>query len=100
MTLAERVKQMTDASNRRPIIRMNVQRFNDLVKGSPRNYSVIAMFTALSSQRGCAICGAANDEFAIVANSFRFNSQVYSDKLFFALVDFDEAGPIFQAVVM
>jgi len=65
MTLSDRVKQLTDLSNKRPIIRMNAQKFNDLVKGTPRNYSVIAMFTALSPQRGCAICGAANDEFAI-----------------------------------
>lgn len=98
LTLADRVQQMTDFSNKRPIIRMNVQKFNDLVKGTPRNYSVIVMFTALSAQRGCQICGAAHDEFSIVANSFRFNSQVYSNKLFFALVDFDEAGSIFQAM--
>ena len=77
---------------------MNAAKFNEYVKGSPRNYSVVVMFTALSPQRGCSICGAANEEFNIVANSFRFNSQVYSNKLFFALVDFDEAGNIFQAM--
>lgn len=98
MSLGERVQQLTDLSNKRPVIRMNVQKFNDLVKGTPRNYSVIVMFTALSAQRGCAICGPANDEFSIVANSFRFNSQIYSNKLFFALVDFDECGSIFQSV--
>jgi len=98
LTLNDRVQQLTDLSNKRPIIKMNVQKFNDFVKGSPRNYSVIAMFTALSPQRGCQICGAAHEEYLIVANSFRFNSQVYSNKLFFALVDFDEAGPIFQSM--
>jgi len=98
LSLAERVQHLTDLSNKRPVIRMNVAKFNEYVKGAPRNYSVIAMFTALSAQRGCSICGAANEEFTIVANSFRFNSQVYSNKLYFALVDFDEAGPIFQAM--
>jgi oligosaccharyltransferase complex subunit gamma len=98
LSLAERVQQLTDLSNKRPVIRMNVAKFNEYVKGTPRNYSVIAMFTALSPQRGCSICGAANEEFTIVANSFRFNSQVFSNKLFFALVDFDEAGPIFQSM--
>jgi len=98
LTLNERVQQLTDLSNKRPIIRMNVAKFNEFVKGVPRNYSVIAMFTALSAQRGCAICGPANDEFTIVANSFRFNSQVYSNKLFFALVDFDECQSIFQSM--
>ncbi|ODM95961.1 Magnesium transporter protein 1 [Orchesella cincta] len=98
LSLGERVQQLTDFSNKRPVIRMNVQKFNDLVKGTPRNYSVIVMFTALSPARGCAICGPANDEFSIVANSFRFNSQIYSNKLFFALVDFDECGSIFQSL--
>lgn len=98
ISLAERVQQMTELSNKRPVIRMNPAKFNEFVKGSPRNYSVIVMFTALKGERGCSICGAANDEFQIVANSFRFNSQVYSNKLFFALVDFDEAGSIFQQV--
>ena len=98
LSLAERVQQLTDLSNKRPIVRMNVAKFNEFVKGTPRNYSVIAMFTALSPQRGCSICGPANEEFTIVANSFRFNSQVFSNKLFFALVDFDEAGSIFQAM--
>lgn len=100
MSLGERVQQLTDLSNKRPIIRMNVQKFNDLVKGTPRNYSVVVMFTALSPARGCAICGPANDEFSIVANSFRFNSQIYSNKLYFALVDFDECGSIFQSVML
>ncbi|CAG7837670.1 unnamed protein product [Allacma fusca] len=98
LSLAERVQQLTDLSNKRPVIRMNVAKFNEYVKGTPRNYSVVAMFTALSPQRGCSICGAANEEFTIVANSFRFNSQVFSNKLFFALVDFDEAGSIFQSM--
>lgn len=98
LTLNERVQQMTELSNKRPIIRMNVNKFNEFVKGVPRNYSVIAMFTALSASRGCSICGPANDEFTIVANSFRFNSQIYSNKLFFALVDFDECQSIFQSM--
>lgn len=98
LSISERVQRLTDLSNKRPVIRMNVDKFNEFVKGTPRNYSVVAMFTALSPQRGCSICGAANEEFTIVANSFRFNSQVYSNKLFFALVDFDEAGSIFQSM--
>jgi hypothetical protein len=39
----------------------------------------------------------ANDEFQIVANSFRY-SQIYSNKLFFAVVDFDEGPDVFQMV--
>ena len=36
--------------------RLNGRKFNDLVKGAPRNYSIIVMFTALSASRQCAIC--------------------------------------------
>ena len=39
----------------------------------------------------------ANEEFTIVANSFRY-SQTYSNKLFFAMVDFDEGSDVFQMV--
>lgn len=39
----------------------------------------------------------ANDEFVIVANSFRY-LQSHSKKLFFASVDFDEGSDVFQMV--
>ena len=37
------------------------------------------------------------DEYQIVANSFRYQQQ-FTDKLFFSLVDFDEAQDVFQLV--
>lgn len=40
----------------------------------------------------------AHEEFVTVANSFRY-SQFYSNKLFFATVDFDEGSDVFQMVV-
>lgn len=42
-------------------------------------------------------CRQANDEFQIVANSWRY-SQQYSNRLFFALVDYDEGADVFQSV--
>lgn len=39
----------------------------------------------------------ANDEFNIVANSFRY-SQTYSNKLYFVSIDFDEGSDVFQLV--
>ena len=96
-SLASRVEQLTDLSNRRPVIRLNGNRFRDLVKASPRNYSIIVMFTALESGRQCAICKQASDEYQLVANSYRF-SPVFSNKLFFAMVDFDEGPDVFQSM--
>ncbi|RXG70016.1 Magnesium transporter protein 1 [Armadillidium vulgare] len=53
------------------------------------------MFTALAPSRQCGICRYANDEYQLVANSWRY-SQSYSNKLYFALVDFDEGQEVFQ----
>ncbi|CAH0561407.1 unnamed protein product [Brassicogethes aeneus] len=94
-TLAERVQQLTDMTNKRPILRFNANKFREFVKTAPRNYSVIIMFTAMAAQRQCMVCRQANDEFSAVATSFRY-SQAYSNKLFFGVVDFDEGSDIFQ----
>lgn len=53
------------------------------------------MFTALQPSRQCVICRPANDEYQIVANSYRYSTS-YSNKLFFAMVDFDEGSDVFQ----
>jgi len=95
-TLNDRVKQMVDLSLRRPVIRMNTDKFRDLIKAAPRNYSVVVMFTALAAQRQCAICKMAHDEFQIVANSYHYSHMGSSKALFFAMVDFDEGFDVFQ----
>jgi oligosaccharyltransferase complex subunit gamma len=95
--LGERVQQLTELSARRPIIRLTGEKFRTYVgsKSQPRNYSFVVMMTALSSQRQCQICRQAHDEFAIVANSWRFSPQ-FSNKLFFGMVDYDEGSDVFQ----
>lgn len=84
-------------ANKKAVLKFNVNRFRDFVKTTPRNYSIIVMFTAMAPQRQCVVCKHASDEFTIVANSFRY-SQSYSNKLFFAVVDFDEGAEVFQMV--
>lgn len=92
-SLGERVQQLTGMSAKRAVIRLNAERFKTLVKAAPRNYSVIVQFTALSPMRSCAICRQANEEFTIVANSWRYSSS-FTNKLFFAMVDFDEGQEV------
>uniref|UniRef100_A0A224XS00 Putative magnesium transporter protein 1 n=1 Tax=Panstrongylus lignarius TaxID=156445 RepID=A0A224XS00_9HEMI len=94
-SLSERVQQLTEMNYKRSVLKFNGVRFKEYVKTAPRNYSVVVMFTAMAPARQCTICRHANDEFLIVANSFRY-SQVYSNKLFFAMVDFDEGSDVFQ----
>lgn len=96
-TLGERVQLLMDMNAKRPVLKFNLQKFRDFVKTSPRNYSVVIMFTALAPARQCAICRHAHDEYTILANSFRY-SQAYSNNLFFAMVDFDEGSDVFQAL--
>lgn len=45
----------------------------------------------------CILSREANNEYQILANSWRY-SQQYSNKLFFAMVDFDEGPDVFNAV--
>ncbi|XP_066591316.1 tumor suppressor candidate 3 [Prorops nasuta] len=94
-SLADRVQQLTEMAMKKPVLKFNGAKFKEYIRTTPRNYSVIVMFTAMAPMRQCQICGHANDEFTIVANSFRY-SQSYTNKLFFASVDFDEGSDVFQ----
>ena len=94
-TLDEKVSQLMDLSHKRSLIRMNGQKFKDYVRATPKNYSVVVMFTAMSAQRQCSIYKQAADEFQMVSNSYRY-SPAFSNKLFFAMVDFDEGPDVFQ----
>ena len=95
--LADKVSQLVDLSTKKSVIKLNGNKFRDFVKSAPRNYSIIVMFTALSASRQCAICKQAADEYQLVANSYRY-SQLFSNKLFFAMVDFDEGPDVFQSM--
>ncbi|RWS15392.1 tumor suppressor candidate 3-like isoform X2, partial [Dinothrombium tinctorium] len=95
--LAERVEFLTDTSFKNPVMKFSEETFRTFVisKSIPRNYSFVIMMTALMPQRQCQICRHADEEFRIVANSWRY-SPMFSNKLFFGSVDFDECPRIFQ----
>ncbi|CAF2093450.1 unnamed protein product [Rotaria magnacalcarata] len=95
--LSEKVRQLTDLSLQRPLIRLNSERFKYYVTSQPRNYSVFVMLTALAPERKCGICQDAHNEYELVARSYRY-SNAFSKSVFFAMVDFDEASDIFQSL--
>ncbi|XP_059577761.1 tumor suppressor candidate 3 isoform X3 [Alligator mississippiensis] len=97
--LAEKVEQLMEWSSRRSVIRMNGDKFRRFIKAPPRNYSVIVMFTALQPQRQCSVCRQANEEYQVLANSWRYSS-AFSNKLFFTIVDYDEGADVFQQLNM
>ncbi|KAI4833008.1 hypothetical protein KUCAC02_015941 [Chaenocephalus aceratus] len=90
---------MMEWSSRRSVVRMNGDKFRRFVKAPPRNYSVIVMFTALQPQRQCSVCRQANEEYQVLANSWRYSS-AFSNKLFFTVVDYDEGADVFQQLNM
>uniref|UniRef100_UPI00358F17DD tumor suppressor candidate 3-like n=1 Tax=Myxine glutinosa TaxID=7769 RepID=UPI00358F17DD len=99
MLLSEKVQQLMDWTSRRSVIRLNGDKFRRYVKSPPRNYSVVVMFTALEPQRQCVVCRHASEEMQILANSWRYSGS-FSNRLFFAMVDFDEGPDVFQQLNM
>jgi len=95
--LNDKTQQLMDWSQKKPVIRMDGNKFRTYCRSSPRNYSIIVMLTALQAQRQCSVCRQASDEFQIVANSWRYSNQ-FSNKLFFAMVDYDEGSDVFSSL--
>lgn len=79
-------------------IRLTGKTFDKYVKSANRDYSIIGMTTALASGRGCVVCGDANIQYNILVKSYvKYNKAILNEKkLFFALIDFDEAGEVFH----
>ena len=98
--LDEQVQQLNDLMERRPIVRLNAEKFRKYIgsQSIPRNYSFIVMMTALSPQRSCQICRQAHEEFLITANSYRVSPHAQSKRLYFGLVDYDEGSDIFSSL--
>ncbi|ESO98127.1 hypothetical protein LOTGIDRAFT_239089 [Lottia gigantea] len=96
-SLGDKVSQLTEWNNKKSVIRLTGDKFRELVKTPPKNYSVIVMLTALQAKRQCSVCKQANEEYIIVANSWRY-SQQFSNKLFFTMVDYDEGPEVFQSL--
>ncbi|RXN23765.1 magnesium transporter 1 [Labeo rohita] len=97
--LSEKVSQMMEWASKRAVIRLNGEKFRRLIRAPPRNYSVIIMFTALQPQRQCGVCKQADEEYQILANSWRYSS-AFTNRIFFAMVDFDEGSDVFQMLNM
>ena len=51
-----KVQQLIDWNSRRSVITLSSEKFSSYVRTKPRNYSVIATFTALKPQRQCSVC--------------------------------------------
>ena len=54
--LEQKIQGLVELSARRPVIRLNGEKYRQYVKSAPKNYSIIVMLTALAPQRQCSIC--------------------------------------------
>ncbi|KRY70189.1 Magnesium transporter protein 1 [Trichinella pseudospiralis] len=96
LSLEEKVTFMQDWLAKRSVLRLNNAKFQQYVRSSPRNYSVIILLTS-QSNRQCRICGVVQDEFEVVASSYRFTN-MNSKRLYFVLADYEEAGEVFHTL--
>lgn len=96
--LQEKIRQLSDWTNQRTVIKLDNGKFNSHVKGTPRNYSIIMMLTTLHSQRQCQMCRQAMDEFTVVANSWRYGKNFVDGLVFFTVADYDDTPDIFTSL--
>ena len=96
--LDEKYAKLVEMSSSENVLHFNGNRFRKFARNSPRNYSMIIMFTALSTSRGCKICKQVSDEFYVAADSHRISSrkQEKLQRTFFVSIDFDSAPDVFQ----
>jgi len=93
--LTEKIEQLTEWSLKKPVVKLNYEKFKHYVKSAPRNYTIVVMLTALNPQRQCQVCKPANEEYQMLAQSWRYSAQ-FSNKLFFTMVDYDDAPDVFK----
>ncbi|EGT56598.1 hypothetical protein CAEBREN_29724 [Caenorhabditis brenneri] len=55
-TLDEKVQNLIDLTSRTSVVKFNMDKWKNLVRMQPRNYSMDVIFTALSPGVNCPIC--------------------------------------------
>ncbi len=68
-SLDERVRGLQEWLYKKPVVNMNMDRWKTYVRSTPRNYSMMVMFTALSQGVNCPICKCVNHLPKLICNS-------------------------------
>ena len=71
--------------------------FTDLT-GTPRDYTLVALLTAMPAQFGCQLCREFQPEFDIVARSWTSGDKKGNSKVLFGTLDFPDGKSTFQKV--
>lgn len=89
-----RYKKLIEMNSEESIIRLDSLEYEEFVKKSPRNYSIIIMMTGLGKLRQCDICQVAFKEYLKLANSWLMMTNNEEKNLFFALIDVDVGNTV------
>ncbi|KAG0326175.1 oligosaccharyl transferase subunit ost3/OST6 [Dissophora globulifera] len=92
--LAEKVARLqTTAIRNKGIVDLESSTFDDVL-AMPRNFSVVILFTAISSEFQCVPCKNFDPEYRLVASTWSKLSD--KSRLFFGIIDFKKGQAIFQ----
>ncbi|KAG0308210.1 oligosaccharyl transferase subunit ost3/OST6 [Dissophora globulifera] len=92
--LAEKVTRLqTTAIQNKGIVDLESSTFDDVL-AMPRNFSVVILFTAISSEFQCVPCKNFDPEYRLVASTWSKLSD--KSRLFFGIIDFKKGQAIFQ----
>lgn len=90
-------QRLTEMSQIESMIKLNANTFKELTDSQEtRNFSIVVLFTALDPTSSCPVCRYVLGEFQKVADIYRA-SQIHSNALFFASIDFDDGPKIFHS---
>lgn len=70
----------------------------DRLTGSPRNYSVAVLLTALESRFGCQLCREFQPEWDLLAKSWTKGDKAGDSRLIYGTLDFLDGKGTFQSV--
>uniref|UniRef100_A0A5S6QAL7 Uncharacterized protein n=3 Tax=Trichuris muris TaxID=70415 RepID=A0A5S6QAL7_TRIMR len=93
-TLDERVSALQEWLLKKAVLRLSYQKFRLYARSTPRNYSMVILFTAQQNKQ-CRVCGSVYEEFDVVANSYRMGN-ILTKRVYFGLVDYEDAAEVFQ----
>lgn len=96
---ADKKLELTRLANQNPVIKLDGNKFRNLVLTNQKEYTVIALLTALDSRYGCSVCVDGAFEFKIVAKSY-WDEFKADPNIFFVLLDVDSARDVFEQMRM
>ncbi|CAG8489165.1 3403_t:CDS:2 [Paraglomus brasilianum] len=93
-SLEIKVAKLNDASKKNGIVDLDSDLFEEFV-AKPRNYSFVALLTAMDSRINCIPCREFDPEFRLVAKTWKQIGNPV-DRIYFGLLDFNNGKTIFN----